>query len=74
MADRKAELEKKRKKLDELRKARELKKAESKDKEVDWPASIKINYKTLCTQLCSCCKLWPCMLMCLMVCINFMVR
>ena len=34
MADRKAELEKKRKKLDELRKARELKKAEAKDKEV----------------------------------------
>ena len=34
MADRKAELEKKRKKLDELRKARELKKAETKDKEV----------------------------------------
>lgn len=36
MADRKAELEKKRKKLDELRKARELKKAEAKDKEVGW--------------------------------------
>ena len=57
MADRKAELEKKRKKLDELRKARELKKAEAKDKEVDWPPSIKINYyKTLCTQQCSCCS------------------
>ena len=42
MADRKAELEKKRKKLDELRKARELKKAEAKDKEVDWPASNEI--------------------------------
>lgn len=34
MADRKAELEKKRKKLDELRKARELKKKEAVDKEV----------------------------------------
>ena len=34
MADRKAELEKKRKKLDELRQARERKKTEAKDKEV----------------------------------------
>lgn len=34
MADRKAELEKKRKKLDELRKARELKKNQAVDKEV----------------------------------------
>lgn len=34
MADRKAELEKKRKKLDELRKARELKKNAVVDKEV----------------------------------------
>ena len=34
MADRKAELEKKRKKLEELKKARELKKVEAKDKEV----------------------------------------
>lgn len=32
MADRKAELEKKRKKLEELKKARELKKLEAKDK------------------------------------------
>ena len=34
MADRKAELEKKRKKLDELRKARELNKKKTTDKEV----------------------------------------
>lgn len=34
MADRKVELEKKRKKLEELRKARELKKKEAVDKEV----------------------------------------
>ena len=46
MADRKAELEKKRKKLDELRKARELKKAEAKDKEVVWPACM-IVYTTV---------------------------
>lgn len=38
MADRKAELEKKRKKLEELKKARELRKVEAKDKEV----SIKL--------------------------------
>ena len=37
MADRKAELEKKRKKLDELRKSRELKKAETRDREVGNP-------------------------------------
>lgn len=35
MADRKVELEKKRKKLEELRKARELKKKEAVDKEVE---------------------------------------
>lgn len=39
MADRKAELEKKRKKLEELKRAREQNKLQTKDKEVKcWPA------------------------------------
>ena len=57
MADRKAELEKKRKKLDELRKARELKKAVAKDTEVVWTIAMF----TLRV---------PCILVCLMVCIK----
>ena len=36
MADRKAELEKKRKKLEELKRAREQNKLQAKDKEVGW--------------------------------------
>ena len=40
MADRKAELEKKRRKLEELKKARELNKLQSKDKEVSMSCQL----------------------------------
>ncbi len=52
MADRKAELDKKRKKLEELRKARELKKAEAKDKEVIWPAPDKFIHNYMYVHTC----------------------
>lgn len=57
MADRKAELEKKRRKLEELKKAREQNKLQTKDKEVCFHLASSLNVAASCH---GCCLIGAC--------------